>query len=126
MDQRKLYIRSIGSGSGKTTALLDIALANAARGEQVVYWCRTSEQAGAAYRAALDLLRLSESWGGISNIERFIHSFEKLTIEFPCGSVRFGCDAMRPQIRGYRASVVVNDDAVMPAPEPMHAHTVIS
>lgn len=120
--QRRLDLCSYGRRSGNTTALLDIAIANARRGEQVVFWTLSVQEAQYCYREASRLIFASRD-------EEPEMSYARLAIHWPQtarGCLFFGCDAMRLTMRGFRATVVVNDLAVMPGPEPMHAHTVIN
>ncbi|QFG09471.1 hypothetical protein I5H08_gp016 [Mycobacterium phage Yuna] len=50
---------------GKTTALLDIALANARRGKYVEFWSRGPREAAEAYRLARDLVPSSDAHYGV-------------------------------------------------------------
>lgn len=107
-------------GSGVTMALLDVAIGNARRGEQVAFWCRHPEEAQRCYRVAADLLHQQRDHEAIFDSRR------DLMIRWPDtarGSVTFrGGDERLP---GFRATVVINDQAHMPGPEPAHAHTVV-
>lgn len=119
--QRQLWM-SGHRRSGRTTALLDIAIGNARRGEQVAYWCAGPERAQHTYRLAAELLYRQDDRQVSSNGAR-------MELRWPNterGSITFGYPQMRLQLRGFKATVVVNDEDMMPAPEPIFAHTVIT
>lgn len=120
--QRQLSLYGNGRLAGHTTALLDLAIANARRGEQVIFWTNNHQEVRRAYTMAQDLIFQSRD-------EEPEMDHAHLAIHWPQthrGCLFFGCDEMRLMLRGFRATVVVNDLAVMPRPEPMHAHTVIN
>ena len=120
MAQRVLIMIS-DRRQGKTTALLDIAISNARRGEQVMFWTESYSIADHAFCLAEKLLYEQRDPEVV--VAQCNHQLRWPKTER--GSVTFGYPEARLSVRGFRATVVVNDCARMPAPEPMHAHTVI-
>jgi hypothetical protein len=103
--------------------LLDVALSNGRRGEQTVFWCVNAEEATRVYRVAADLLYQGRDF----DVEV---DPKNLTLRWPQardgrGSVVFAFEDRRNRMRGYRATVVVMDEARWNDPEPCHAHTVV-
>lgn len=121
--QRRLHVTGrLERNEGVTTALLDLALANGRRGEQVVFWCRDAPEMQRVYRVAADLM----AQGNADMDSEF--SPTALRIRWPStdrGLVQFACEANRMQMRGFRATVVVMDGDYWTDPEPVHAHTII-
>lgn len=56
---RHVAVTASGRQQGKTTALLDVAIANARRGVHVEFWSPTARASHEAFRMAVDLLRQS-------------------------------------------------------------------
>jgi hypothetical protein len=75
-----------GRGIGKTTALCDLALANARAGERVYFWCATHQRAEHAFRIAAER---TEHDGLVWRIQLADLTL-RLTTERGGGLVRFG------------------------------------
>lgn len=121
-EQRRLEVHGFGRRHGRTTALLDIAIGNARRGEQVMFWCSDAKEAQRVYGVAADLLAAQGDVGAEFCVTR-------LQVRWPRSdraSVTFGFDDGSAHRRGFRASVVVNDTDVWRDPEPVFAHTVVN
>lgn len=109
---------------GLTTTLLDIAIANARRGEQVLFWTENPQEAHRVFREARNMIYA----GRDTEAEPQLSGIRYCDIRWPeteRGSLTFGFDAIEMQLRGFRATVVVNDVARCPTPESQCAHTVI-
>ncbi|QFG11701.1 hypothetical protein SEA_GUANICA15_92 [Mycobacterium phage Guanica15] len=75
MDDRNAHSLLLSSNwrqGGKTTALLDVALANARRGLEVAFWSATATQSTEAFRMARALAerdRVPFSWSPVNGAE---------------------------------------------------------
>lgn len=118
--QRELFVTGhFERREGVTTALLDLALANARRDERVLFLCRNANEARQAFRIATDMLHRQGTVAEFSPRHLRLFWPEGGCVEF------HGSERNAGRWAGVRATVVVMDEARASGPEVMHAHTVI-